>query len=132
MKNGTHWESKGTPKSVHFVVFSRLLPRKPQKLPKWMLNELKMDLKWRQNGIKMESKWNPRAAVIAVAAMTAARISNRLKHKLQTGCKVHRSFRPRAGSGLTRPGPLAQRICWGFNFKLQSSRFKPAKKSLKK
>ena len=75
------------PKIRTFVVFSRLLPRNPQKPPKCMLNELKMNLKWMQNWIKMESKWSPKAEGIAVAAMTAARISNRLRHKLQTGCK---------------------------------------------
>ena len=43
------------------------------------------------------------AAETAVAAMTAAWFSNGLKHKFQTGCRIDRSFRPRANSGLTRP-----------------------------
>ena len=43
------------------------------------------------------------AAETAVAAMTAAWFSNGLKHKFQTGCRIDRSFRPRANPGLTRP-----------------------------
>ena len=63
MKNGAHGESKGTPKSRNFGVFSRLLPRTPPKTqngpkmtPKWSQNGVKMVSKWSQNGPKIEGK----------------------------------------------------------------------------
>ena len=43
------------------------------------------------------------AAETAVAAMTAAWFSNGLKHKFQTGCRIDRSFRPRANPGSNTP-----------------------------